>query len=80
MRKEPTPLGVSKDRGELYSGFREPDRPSCGGKQMKRPDQKRQCAKIEAFLRRVSNRYSPEGGDAPKPNGRKTKTPDPFVG
>ena len=50
MRKEPTQLGVSKDRGEHYSGFREPDWPSCGGKQTKRRDQKRQRGKIEAFF------------------------------
>jgi len=80
MRKEPMPLGVLKDREEHYSGIREPDRPSCGGKQTKRPDQKRQCGMIEAFLRKVSSRYSPEEGDAPKPNCRMTKIFDPFVG
>jgi len=50
MRKEPTQLGVSKDREENYSGFREPDWPSCGGKRTKHPDQKRQSGKTEAFF------------------------------
>jgi len=65
MRKERTPLGASKDRGEQYSGFREPDLPSYGGKQMDRPDQKRQSERTEGFF---------EKGQQPAFTGRRRRT------